>query len=217
MGEIRDIGKRYTVRAQAEHYRDRFRRGRRRGTHQREVNGVQAALDHIGTVDKVLDVGCGPGRFAPVLAAHARQLFQTDLSEHMLDVSRTDSPVAEDAGGYVQADARNLPFASQTVDLVFCHRLLNHLNNRDDRRQMLSELARVSHGHILTSCLGPPRALRVVRGLWRRLTGRSEKHGQVTLEELIEDARSIGLALTLSVPIHTLMRTAVFLIFRIRH
>ena len=141
--EKRSIEKRYTARSDAEHYRDRFARGRRRRAHLRETTALRMSLHEIGMVDRILDVGCGTGRFAPLLAAQARRLVLSDFSINMLDVCRSDSRKRGEMGDYVQADARDLPFASNVFDVVFCHRLLNHVPHQVDRRHVV-ELGRVA-------------------------------------------------------------------------
>jgi len=214
MGNRLDIGKRYTRRSQAEHYRDRFLRGRRKKTHCREVAAMTSALKTIGATDRIADIGCGTGRFASTLANFTRRLYLVDLSEHMLDVCRTDQTGVSVDFNHVQADARKLPFNTGSMDLVVCHRLLNHVSDADDRRAMLKELARISGHYVLLSCLGLPRPWSTIRQAWRACVGGSSDHKQVGLDQFLDDATAAGLEVLETTRIRSLLRSAVFITFR---
>ena len=70
-----------------------------------EVSFLRDVLD-LGPGDRVLDVGCGPGRHAHALAAEAALVTGVDISWRFLQVA------AERPGpSFVRADARALPFA----------------------------------------------------------------------------------------------------------
>lgn len=207
-----DIAQRFSQRSQAERYRDRFKRGRHRRTHHREVAALRALLDQFDGLDIILDVASGAGRFTPVFAEHARTIVQTDMSIQMISVSKetyADRPVL----GHVQADARQLPFAGDSANLVFCHRLLNHLPNRTDRVRILSHLARVSKRFVTISCLTPPAVLRSIRRLYARLCGRPPVDGFVEVKDLLRDAEQVGLRLVQRTPIRSGIRSAAFLTF----
>lgn len=211
-----DIERRFATRGQAERYRDRFRYGRRRRTHKREVLALQAFMLRLGRIKSVLDVGSGPGRFTPVFAAHAEHMIQVDYSLHMLHVSREDYPLADTRAGYAQADARKLPFADQSVDLVFCHRLLNHLPRAEDRRQVLTQFKRISRQHVVVSCLTPPRLLRLIRRLGDWIRGRASLDGHVEEEELLRECNEAGLRLASRVCIRRFPVLGEFLILEAR-
>ena len=216
MGTRLDIRERYACRSQAEHYRDRFLRGRRKRTHLREVIALTHALRTIGPVDCVADIGCGTGRFASTLATFSRRLYQVDFSEHMLDVCRTGHESETTHSGHVQADARRLPFRTGSIDLVFCHRLLNHVRESNDRRAMLAELARISGQYVLMSCLGLPRPLIAIRQAWRAYVRDNSEHAQVSLNQFLDDANAVGLERIETTQIRSLVRSAVFITFRNR-
>jgi SAM-dependent methyltransferase len=88
---------------------------------------------------RVLDLGCGTGRFLGPLASRFPILVcGVDSSRKMLTVaSRTlaASPVP-----LVEATAEALPFASETFDLVFLSMVLHHIQGS---RAALAELAHV--------------------------------------------------------------------------
>lgn len=81
---------------------------------------------------RVLDLGCGKGRFARPLAEAGAEVVGIDLSAGML---------AEAVGfAAVRGSARRLPFAAATFDAVVAVEVFEHLDAID---QVLSEARRV--------------------------------------------------------------------------
>jgi ubiquinone/menaquinone biosynthesis C-methylase UbiE len=209
-----NIRDRFSERAQAERYRNRFKKGRRQATHRREVAALENALSQVGSVETILDVACGAGRFASTLAAHCRKIFQTDYSIHMLDINREDFPFDADRSGYFQADASAIPLTDKSVDLVFCHRFLNHVPDEAIRGKIMKEFARISRQYVVVSCLGPVRIIRTVRYLFNHLIGKKSLDGYISDNDLIKNAADAGLELVNRTPIRAFGMSAFFLTFR---
>lgn len=207
-----DIGHRFALRAQAEHYRDRFLRGRHLATHIREVSALESLLTGLGRLERALDVASGTGRLTPVLATHARETIQIDLSLPMLEVS-CEGTDPSGLLGRLQGDARTLPLEANSCDLVFCHRLLNHVPDEQDRRQILEEMTRVSCRYVTISCLTPLIILRAMRRFYARLLGYQPVDGFVEPADLLRDAAQAGLRLVVQTPIREGIRSAAFLTF----
>ena len=169
-------------------------------------------LDQLGHLDSVMDVACGPGRFAPVLADHCRWLVQTDYSAHMLDLSREDHPLDNRPASYLQADAHFLPVCDGGVDMVFCHRFLNHLSNPADLVRVLKELARVSRRYVVVSCLGLPSLFRWLRKGIRLFSDRPAGEMSVEVRDLLRCASEAGLVLLKQAPIRRYVGSSKFLI-----
>jgi len=98
------------------------------------VETVAQWLDEIGAhlpagVARILDLGCGTGRFtAPLAARFAARVCGLDLSAKMLAVARQtlgDSPAA-----LVQAAAEALPFRAGVFDAVLVSMVLHHIRSR---------------------------------------------------------------------------------------
>jgi ubiquinone/menaquinone biosynthesis C-methylase UbiE len=90
-----------------------------------------------------LDLGCGNGRHAELLAGHAERVVGVDLSRGLLETARER---AGDRGfdvALVQADAARLPLDDDSVDLAVYVATLHHLPTRAARVASLDELARV--------------------------------------------------------------------------
>ena len=106
--------------------------------------------DRVGTA---LDLGCGNGRHAELLAERADRVVGADLSRGALATARERALDRGFALALVQCDAADLPFATGSVDLAVYVAALHHLPNRDLRLASLDELARVlgSDGRALVS------------------------------------------------------------------
>lgn len=72
---------------------------------------------------RVLDVGCGTGRFLGALPADVYQRYGVDLSAGMIRVAlRRDLTLQ-----CCVASATALPYADESFDLVFCAAVLHHI------------------------------------------------------------------------------------------
>jgi SAM-dependent methyltransferase len=77
-------------------------------------------------LDEALEVGCGTGTFARLLAERSEVVVAVDLSPRMVEVARTRSkghPNVE----YVVADAASWEFSSERFDCVASIMTLHHL------------------------------------------------------------------------------------------
>ena len=81
-------------------------------------------------VGRLLEVGCGSGIFLPELSKHCETLVACDFHPHlsytreMLESEKTRAVLA-------CADARKLPFASESMDAIICMSVLEHLHDLD--------------------------------------------------------------------------------------
>lgn len=103
---------------------------------------VEAFLDDR-TADVALDLGCGNGRHAEVLAACADRVVCVDASTGLLREARSRSVERDFAALLVAGDAARVPLRADTVDLAVYVATLHHLPNRAARVASLDELARV--------------------------------------------------------------------------
>ena len=99
---------------------------------------VEAFLDGRGG-QTALDVGCGNGRHAELLATRANRVLGVDISRRLLETAGERL----DGVALVQADAATLPLSTGTVDLAVYVATLHHLPDRETRVESLAELARV--------------------------------------------------------------------------
>ncbi len=87
---------------------------------------LRALLDALGPCRglRVLDLGCGKGRFAAKMAGAGAEVVGLDLSEAML----SDAP--DDSFARVRGSARRLPFGSESFDAVAAVEVVEHLPAR---------------------------------------------------------------------------------------
>ncbi|MHC3380468.1 class I SAM-dependent methyltransferase [Haloarcula sp. H-GB5] len=101
---------------------------------------VESFVDDAGGVETALDVGCGNGRHAELLAGVADRVVGLDASRALLQAA-TDR--VGDSVALLQGDATRLPLTAGSVDLAVYVATLHHLPSRSARRASLNELARV--------------------------------------------------------------------------
>ncbi|NLV14603.1 class I SAM-dependent methyltransferase [Haloarcula argentinensis] len=101
---------------------------------------VESFVDDAGGVETALDVGCGNGRHAELLAGVADHVVGLDASRTLLQAA-TDR--VGDSVALLQGDATRLPLTAGSVDLAVYVATLHHLPSRSARRASLNELARV--------------------------------------------------------------------------
>ncbi|HEU5157495.1 MAG TPA: class I SAM-dependent methyltransferase [Streptosporangiaceae bacterium] len=108
--------------------------------------GLRAALagfaDEVVAGSPVLDIGCGGGRDARLLAGRGRRVVACDISASMLTCARdhTAAPLRP-LIGYVRLNMLDLPFADMSFGGVWACASLLHLPSQDIPRA-LSDIRR---------------------------------------------------------------------------
>jgi tRNA (uracil-5-)-methyltransferase TRM9 len=108
-----------------------------------EVEEFLAAQREDGETDLALDLGCGNGRHAELLAEQAARVLGLDASRGLLDTARQRARDRRFALDLVQGDAARVPLRADCVDLAVYVATLHHLRPREQRVASLSDLARV--------------------------------------------------------------------------
>ncbi len=100
-----------------------------------------------------LDLGCGNGRHAALLARRADRVLAVDAARSLLALAGRRGDAEGWRARAVQADAASLPLGDDAVDLAVYVATLHHLPSRALRLDSLDELARVLEpdGHALVS------------------------------------------------------------------
>jgi len=143
-------------------YRDTKRLDARTALHARfsrnQYGWFRWVYDHIEKLSArvILDVGCGSGSLWEESAARVPQgteLWLCDLSAGMVRSARGKLRTLVLATRASVADAQNLPFASESVDLVLANHMLYHVPELD---VALSEIHRVLRpgGILLATTVG---------------------------------------------------------------
>jgi ubiquinone/menaquinone biosynthesis C-methylase UbiE len=96
-----------------------------------------------GEGERALDLGCGNGRHAELLADHASAVVGLDASRGLLTTAAARATERSFRVDLVQGDAARLPLRADGFDLAVYVATLHHLRPRETRVASLDELARV--------------------------------------------------------------------------
>ncbi len=108
--------------------------------HETWVRPAFGRLGHVGGL-RVLDLGCGHGMAAVVLARRGARVTALELSAGYLAEARRRAAVNGVLVDFVQADAERLPFADGSFDRVWGNAVLHHLDLRVAGRELRRVLA----------------------------------------------------------------------------
>ncbi len=97
---------------------------------------------------KVLDLGCGTGYGARLMAETASEVIAADVSPEAIHYARENFSAAH--LHYMLTDATHLSFASNSFDVVLCFEVIEHLTRQES---LLKEIQRVlkSDGILIVS------------------------------------------------------------------
>lgn len=95
----------------------------------------------INEGDKVLDVGCGSGRFAPFVIDKKAKYTGCDNAQAIISIAQ-DQYQSEHAT-FLEASVLDLPFKENSFDKVFCLATIHHLPSYASQFQAMSEFFRV--------------------------------------------------------------------------
>jgi len=101
---------------------------------------------------KVLDVGCGPGKWSMMFARKVSSVMAIDISPNMIFLARENAKRENLRNiNFRTMNVTNLDFPSETYNLVNCVTVLQHLQSNDAWKRAVREIARVTKkgGYIL--------------------------------------------------------------------
>ncbi len=117
-----------------------------------ELMEMPTTLKMIGDVKnkKVLDLGCGPGRYSKILSDKKAKVTGIDNSEKLIEVAQKEAPKAN----FILGDIEKLPFSNNQFDIVISTLVIGHLK---DWNKVLKEVNRVlkKDGIFIFSITGP--------------------------------------------------------------
>jgi ubiquinone/menaquinone biosynthesis C-methylase UbiE len=161
-----------------------------------EVNRrfVDDLLQQGSSHGEVLDLGTGSARIPILLCQTCENLRITavDLSIHMLDVARNNIELAGLTGRIRldRVDSKNVPFDSDSFDLVISNSLIHHLA---EPASAIREAARVVKrgGLLFFRDLLRPENDETVRDLVRRYAGDENAHARKMFEDSLRAALTL--------------------------
>jgi ubiquinone/menaquinone biosynthesis C-methylase UbiE len=89
--------------------------------------------------DKVLDLGCGNGRYFEAFKDKDVDYTGVDNSEKLIKIAKQSYP----KGNFKTANALNLPFQDSHFDKIYSFAVLHHIPSKQLRLQFLKEAKRV--------------------------------------------------------------------------
>lgn len=105
---------------------------------------VEWAVKYFPKSGKILEIGAGHGQDSRYLADHGYQIVSTDFSETAVEYNQQKTP--ENLKGkitIIKIDvSEDLPFDSNTFDVVYCHLSLHYFNDLKTG-EIFSEIYRV--------------------------------------------------------------------------
>jgi SAM-dependent methyltransferase len=125
--------------------------------------------------ERVLDAGCGMGRFTKLLARHANHVVALDGSDAVLSAARNLADLENTA--VVRADLRVPPFPPESFGFIACLGVLHHLAEPEVGLRRLVEMLRPG-GRMLVYLYSRPEKLGIralglsAAGALRRVTVR---------------------------------------------
>jgi ubiquinone/menaquinone biosynthesis C-methylase UbiE len=186
--------------AEAARYAARFERGSRARIDRREQRALRRILAGLSDCRSVLDVPCGAGRFLPTLAGTQRRVIGVDAARPILAHARARAAAVSIPAAWIQGDAARLPLRDESVDAVFCNRLLHHIRRPEERAVILRELRRVARRYVIVSFFDYHR-FGALRRLLKRLKGARPNYAlQPTREAFTAEVAACGLRLREIVP-----------------
>jgi SAM-dependent methyltransferase len=125
----------------------------RRLSNWREIQLARRSLVDASNPETVLDLPCGAGRFWPMLGEKGtRKIYAADNSDHMLQVALTSHPkTLTDRVIPFRTSAFSIDMQDNSVDSIFCMRLLHHIADKEYRLSMLKEFHRVTRDSVVLS------------------------------------------------------------------
>ncbi|MEK7104199.1 MAG: methyltransferase domain-containing protein [Patescibacteria group bacterium] len=100
---------------------------------------IAVLFDYIKKSDKVLDLGCGNGRFVDIIKEKGGEYFGTDVSENLINIAKENYPHES----FQTTESLKLPFSDNCFDIIYSIAVLHHIPSKDFRLEFLQEAKRV--------------------------------------------------------------------------
>jgi len=104
----------------------------------RMANALGKLMDKFAPETKILEVGCGAGRFTEVLLHFEGEVFSIDLSS-AVEANQANFPISP-KHFIAQADIIHPPFQEEFFDFIVCLGVLQHTRKIEDTLQSMHNL-----------------------------------------------------------------------------
>lgn len=141
-----------------------------------------------------VDIGCGPGPFTEALKQRCDTYIGIDLAPQML----LEAKRSHHNGLFCRGDMEQLPFASESFDLMFANLSLQWANQPAN---LFHELARVSAANgVLAFTVVLPNSMQPLARIVQALDGQPRANRQATLTQYQDWLSEAGWQITFSAP-----------------
>lgn len=125
----------------------------RKLSHLRDEQMARQALHRAGNPGLILDLPCGAGRFWPLLSEKSnRIIIGADNSASMIETAvKNQPPHIVNRIKTLHTSAFDIDLPDNSVDSVFCMRLLHHIGQSQHRLAILREFHRVARETVILS------------------------------------------------------------------
>lgn len=106
---------------------------------EKEWKEMDFLFDKILEKDKVLDLGCGNGRFYPAFEKRKADYYGIDFSSNLIEIAKEKYPL----GNFSTGDAFDLKFENEFFDKIYSIAVLHHIPGEELRIKFLKEVIRV--------------------------------------------------------------------------
>lgn len=119
--------------------------------------------------DKVLDLGCGNGRYVPFFLEKSAKYVGQDFSKELIGIAKGKFPKEQ----FIVGEATMLPYPDRDFDRVFCLAVLHHIPSRRMRKKVFCEAARVLKKEgVFVATVWDLRPLKILSSRnWKRMAG----------------------------------------------
>ncbi len=97
--------------------------------------------EHATHDDHVLDIGCGNGRFSPLIKERHARYTGIDYSEKLIAEAKHMHPDTE----FLVSDGKTIPFPDHSFDIAYSFAVLHHIPSEALRAKFIQEIGRVLH------------------------------------------------------------------------
>lgn len=106
---------------------------------EKEWKEMDFLFDKVLEKDKVLDLGCGNGRFYPAFKKRKAEYYGIDFSSKLIEIAKEKYP----SGNFSVSDVFDLKFQNEFFDKVYSIAVLHHMPEEELRIKFLKEATRV--------------------------------------------------------------------------
>lgn len=140
---LRTIRTAYGLRASIMYDEKRFTTPHGKVFHALELQQLRRVAAGLDKGSKVLDVGCGTGRFVYEMLKAGHSVWGVDPSPYMLEVAGKKCADFSRVH-FTLAEGAFLPYPGESFDFVYSVRTLNQTESRDYALRMIREMIRVT-------------------------------------------------------------------------